>query len=99
VKQPKNPYPTAKVLGAMLQADDDRAVRYVLAELRFADGNVTKAAEAIGCGNRTLYSWRDGNQRLRDGFEKHALGRAGAGVNATEARLAQRVDEPPRKKK
>jgi hypothetical protein len=85
------PFPI-KALGAMLAADDDRAVRFVLSALRSAGGNVTAAAVVVGCSVRSLYAWRDSNERLRAGFEKHALGRPGAGMHATEARLAQRAD-------
>jgi len=90
------PFPTIKALSAMIAADDDRAVRYVLSELRAANGNVTATAKAVGCSVRSLYDWRDANTRLREGFEKHALGRPGAGIHATEARLAMRAEEGPK---
>jgi hypothetical protein len=90
------PFPTTKALSAMIAADDDRAVRYVLSELRAANGNVTATAKAVGCSVRTLYDWRDVNARLGKGFEKHALGRPGAGIHATEARLAMRAEEGPK---
>lgn len=91
----------------MVMVDDDRAVRYVLAQLRANDGNVTATAKAIGCGVRSLYVWRDSSVRLREGFENLALGRPGAGVHATEARLSKReaekipepAQDPPKKSK
>jgi transposase-like protein len=83
------PFPSVKALTAMVLADDDRAVRYVLAQLRENDGNVTATAKAIGVGARSLYVWRDSVARLREGFEKLAMGRLGAGIHATRARLAQ----------
>lgn len=85
------PFPI-KALGPMLAADDDRAVRFILSALRSTGGNVTATAQVVGCSVRSLYAWRDSNDRLRAGFEKHALGRPGAGAHATEARLAQRAE-------
>lgn len=94
---PKCPFPTVKVLSAMVQADDTRAVNYILTTLRFHEGNVTKTASAVGVAVRSLYAWRDANARLRAGFEKHALGRPGAGTHATQARLEQRADQEKRR--
>ncbi len=85
------PFPSIKALTAMVLADDDRAVRYVLAQLREHEGNVTATAQALGVGARSLYVWRDSVPRLAEGFEKLAMGRAGAGTNATEARLSKRA--------
>lgn len=82
----KRPYPTTQALAAMIRADDDRAIAYVLSELKRAKGNVTKTAEALGCSERALYTWRDGNDRLRDGFAELAMGRTGAALKAAKAR-------------
>lgn len=90
---PKSPFPTVKVLSAMVQADDTKAVNYILTVLKFCEGNVTETARALGVATRSLYAWRDGNTRLREGFEKHALGRPGAGIHATQARLEQRASD------
>jgi len=83
----KAPYPTTQALAATIRADDDRAIRYVIATLRRCDGNVSATATALGCSVRVLYNWRDANKRLAAAFEKHALGREGAGPNATRARM------------
>ena len=82
----KAPYPSLAVLSAMLRADDDRAVRYVVSELKRAGGNMQATADAIGCSHRTLYTWRDSTPRLAAEMQKHAMGREGAGPNAARFR-------------
>ena len=89
MKPPKAPYPTIAALAAMLRADDEKAVAYVVAALKFAGGSVRGAAKVIGCGLRTLYAWRDSNERLGAAFAEHALGREGAGPMASAARAQQ----------
>jgi len=85
VKPPKPPYPSIVALAALLRADDDKAVAYVIAELRFAGGNVSATAKRIGCSLRAVYSWRDSNKRLKAAFDAFALGRSGASTIATAA--------------
>lgn len=82
----KPPYPTTRILADLVRVDDDDAVRYVVAELKRARGNVRETARALGCGVRTLYKWLDANPRLAKAFEKHGLGRVGAAAIAAEAR-------------
>jgi transposase len=82
----KSPYPTAAALAAMLRADDTKAVRYVIAVLKGNNGNMRDTATELGCSERTLYNWRDANKRLKSAFAKHAMGREGAGPNATRER-------------
>jgi transposase-like protein len=82
----KRPYPTTRALAEMVRANDARAVAYIVSELKRAKGNVSAAAAAIGCGQRTLYAWRDSNEALRQAFVQHALGREGAGPIASAAR-------------
>lgn len=94
-----NPYPTTRVLSAMVAANDDAAVQYVLAELVAHGGNVRETANAIGCSERALYLWRDQNRRLKAGFKKHALGRTGAAGRAAAARriTTPEADKPARR--
>jgi transposase-like protein len=82
----KAPYPTTAVLAAMLRADDNKAVRYVVAVLKSNRGNMRETARELGCSERTLYNWRDANKRLTKAFAQHAMGREGAGPNATRER-------------
>jgi len=79
-----------RALAAMIRVDDSRAVRHVIATLQRAGGNVTETARALGCTDRTLYNWRDANDRLVAAFALHALGRTGAALNATRHRVATR---------
>jgi transposase-like protein len=78
----KRPYPTTRALAEMVRANDARAVAYIVSELKRAKGNVSAAAAAIGCGQRTLYAWRDSNEALRQAFVQHALGREGSAIEA-----------------
>lgn len=81
----KPPYPL-EVVGAMVRAGDARAVGFVVSELKRCKGNVRETARALGIGERTLYSWRDGNAELAAAFAEHAMGRIGAGPHAARVR-------------
>lgn len=83
----KSPFPSVRALAEYVRADDDRAINHVIAVLKRNKGNVRKTAESLGCGKSVLYAWRDGNPRLKAAFEELAMGRTGAGKNATRARM------------
>ena len=82
-------YPV-EALPPLLRAGDKRAEKQVVDALKRCNGNVTATAVALGCSVRALYNWRDSNPTLSTAFERLALGRSGAGPNATKARQKQR---------
>jgi hypothetical protein len=85
----KAPYPLKSMTG--LIANGDRvAIGFVKAMLNAAHGDVTATARLAGVSKRTLYNWRDSNAELRRAFDQVAIGRAGAGRNATKARVSRR---------
>lgn len=98
------PYPTIRVLAAMVRADDDKAVKYVLHMLSEKFGNVVHAAEAIGCSERVIYEWADANARIKAALDKARGGRPLRGRTplrgaALEKAIAQREARRRRRRK
>lgn len=71
-------YATNEMLAAALRAGDERAIDYVVRVLKHHKGDLTKTANEIGVGDRTLRKWRGASEPLRAAMAPHELGRAGA---------------------
>lgn len=77
--KPKNPFPTVTALSAMVRSGDDTAIEYVVSVVRWADGSIPKAAEAMSISERAFYEWRSACPKLKRALGGVARGRTAKG--------------------